>query len=387
MKKFPSAPRAARTPLAAYMALVLILFLLSGCGTVQEYSETEFSDPWEGVSSQVISSQPAVSSVPFSAGADYVSTGTINPLTGQSNLPTYMARTRPVSVLINNYVKALPQNGITDADLVIEAEAEGGITRLLAFYSDWRSAPVIGSIREARLHFLDLAQSFDSIMVYIGASQETKDAIKARSYKTLDAAYYSDKELTYRDEELKKTRAVEHTVMTNGEMLTKVISSSKLRTQLNEDYPETYFNFAADGQLITPPAFRARAVYLPVGLHAEYRYDDATGLYMRSLAGAKQTDLNNGEQVGVTNILVLFAKQYTNLSDETLVTIDINAGEGYYFSMCGGQKIYWQKGTGENDRIKLYDEKGNELTLNQGKTWINIISTTLADQVTWTQIG
>ncbi len=367
--------------------LLLVIFILFGCGTVQEYSGAEFSDPWEGISSEAISSQPAVSSMPRSVGAEYASTGTVNPLTGQSNLPVHMARTRPVSVLINNYVKALPQNGITDADLVIEVEAEGGITRLLAFFSDWRSAPVIGSIREARLHFLDLAQSFDSIMVYIGASQETKDAVKSRGYKTLDAAYYADKELTYRDQELRQTRATEHTVMTNGEMLTKVISSSKMRTQLNENCPATYFKFASAGQLITPPAFRARAVYLPVGLHAEYRYDETTGLYMRSLAGAKQTDLNNGEQVGVTNVLVLFAKHQTNAGDETLITVDINAGEGYYFSMCGGQKIFWQKGTGEADSIKLYDEKGGELTLNQGKTWINIISTTLADQVTWTQIG
>lgn len=369
------------------VVLMSVLLLATGCGTVQEYSGPAFSDPWKGISSEEVSSQPIVSSIPKSVGAEYVSTGTINPLTGQSNLPTYMARTRPVSVLINNYVKALPQNGITAADLVIEAEAEGGITRLLAFYSDWRSAPVIGSIREARLHFLDLAESFDSIMLYMGASQETKDAVKARGYKTLDATYYADKELTYRDEELKKTRAVEHTVMTNGEMLTKVISSSKLRTSFNENYPTTYFKFAADNVLITPPAFRARAIYLPVGLHAEYHFDDTTGLYMRSLAGAAQTDLNNGEQVGVTNVLVLLAKQYTNVNDETLVTIDINAGEGYYFSMCGGQKIFWQKGPGETDRIMLYDERGNELTLNQGKTWINIISNTLADQVTWTQIG
>ena len=367
--------------------LIFSLFLAAGCGTVQEYSGPEFSDPWAGLSSEEASAPPAVSETPKSAGAEYVSTGTLNPLTGQSNLPSYMARTRPVSVLINNYVKALPQNGITAADLVIEAEAEGGITRLLAFYSDWRSAPVIGSIREARLHFLDLAQSFDSIMVYMGANQETKDAAKARGYKTLDAAYYSDKELTYRDEELKKTRAAEHTVMTNGEMLTKVISSSKMRTALGDDYPQTCFKFAADGELVIPPAFRARAVYLPVGLNAEYHFDETTGLYMRSLAGAAQTDLNNGEQVGVTNVLVLFAKQYANPNDATMVTIDINAGEGYYFSMCGGRKIYWQKGVGETDRITLYDEKGNELTLNQGRTWINIISTTLADRVTWTQIG
>jgi len=197
-------------------AVIFILLLAAGCGTVQEYSGAEFSDPWAGLSSEEVSVPPAESSVPRSAGADYVSTGTLNPLTGQSNLPSHMARVRPVSVLVNNYVKALPQNGITAADLVIEAEAEGGITRLLTFYTDWRSAPVIGSIREARLHFLNLAESFDSIMVYIGANQETKDAVKTRGYKTLDAANYADKELTYRDEELKKTRAVEHTVMTNG---------------------------------------------------------------------------------------------------------------------------------------------------------------------------
>ena len=84
------------------VALMMLLLLMTGCGTVQEYSGMEISDPWVGVSSEATSSQPVESSVPYSTGADYVSTGTINPLTGQSNLPTYMARTRQGSVVINH---------------------------------------------------------------------------------------------------------------------------------------------------------------------------------------------------------------------------------------------------------------------------------------------
>ena len=268
-----------------------------------------------------------------------------------------------------------------------DAIIEGGITRLLAFYSDWQNAPVVGSVRETRLHFLTLAQSFDAIMVHHGASDEATAAIKSRSYPTLNAAFYSDKVLTYRDEELRKTRNTEHTVMTTGEMISNVIGSRKLRTELDSKFGDSFFSFAQDDDIITCTQFKSKMIYLGVGNSAEYRYDKNTGLYSRYLLGKPQTDLNNGQTVTVSNVLVLFTKQYPNPADETLVTVELNAGEGYYFTMGTGRKIFWQRDTADTGRIVLYDDKGYELVLNQGRTWMNIISSDRADKVTWTEIG
>ena len=43
---------------------------------------------------------------------------------------------RPIAVMINNLKIAHPQSGLTNADIIYEAVTEGGITRLMAVYSD-----------------------------------------------------------------------------------------------------------------------------------------------------------------------------------------------------------------------------------------------------------
>ena len=58
--------------------------------------------------------------------------------------------TRPVAVMINNIVFAQPQCGVSDADIVYEVLAEGGITRMMAIFSHIENAGVLGSIRSIR---------------------------------------------------------------------------------------------------------------------------------------------------------------------------------------------------------------------------------------------
>lgn len=372
----------------AALAMALTLFAC-GCGSsVEEFSEPEFSNPFSSTQSYAGSEMPPpVSSEAtlVSAGQDYTSTGIMNRLTGQDNLPEYMKNIRPVSVVMNNYISALPQNGISAADLVVEMEAEGGITRLLAMYSDWQNAPTVGSVREARLHFLDMAQAFDSIMVHIDASKETLDAIKSRKYSTLNGYYIAD--LTWRDAELRLTRAYEHTALTSGKLITDAINNRDIREEYLDTSPATFFNFAADGTIVKPTGFKARSIFLQVGNSAEYRFESATGLYKRYCAGGEQKDLNNDQQVKVTNVIVLFAAKTANATDPNLISLELTAGEGYLFTMGYGQKIYWQRDGGAGGRIVLYDDKGSELTLNQGKSWINIISKDSANQVSWAEIG
>lgn len=385
MAKIP--PAKMKRLFSAALASVLLLLAFSGCGgEVEEYSEPEFSNPLSAVS--VPESSSVVSSAPeFSEGGDYESTGYTNRLTGQTNLPSYMLGKRPVAVVLNNYVKSLPHNGISLADVVVEAEAEGGITRLLALYADWYDLPKVGSVREARLHFLDMAQSFDAIMISFGASSETTQAAKIRQYTFLNAMNFSDGQLSYRDEALLAIRNREHTVVTEGKLMKNTVNSRSIREDYLDTAPATYFKVAAQNEIIKPAQYRARSVFLPVGMEAEYKYDSARGVYLRYCAGAAQTDLNTGEQVAVTNVCILFAQQRQNSTDESLVTIELTSGEGYYFTMGRGQKIYWQREGAEGGRIVLYDDKGAELALNQGRTWVNIIPKNLSSGVTWTEIG
>ena len=57
---------------------------------------------------------------------------------------------RPVAVMINNIGEAMPQSGIGQADVIYEMIVEGGITRLMAVFSDYSGLEKIGPVRSAR---------------------------------------------------------------------------------------------------------------------------------------------------------------------------------------------------------------------------------------------
>ena len=57
---------------------------------------------------------------------------------------------RPVAVMINNLKEALPSSSTKQADIIYECMVEGGITRLMAIYSNYENLEKVGSIRSAR---------------------------------------------------------------------------------------------------------------------------------------------------------------------------------------------------------------------------------------------
>ena len=79
---------------------------------------------------------PSSSEVPVSSEPEPVFA--VNPLTGIENLDPAAVNNRPVAVMINNLYPTAQsvQTGLNQADIVYEAYAEGGVTRLLAVFKD-----------------------------------------------------------------------------------------------------------------------------------------------------------------------------------------------------------------------------------------------------------
>lgn len=86
------------------------------------------------------------------------------PLTGLKTEQKVTER-RPVAVVVNNHPKARPQSGLSKADIVIEALAEGQITRFLAIFQS-QMPETVGPVRSAREYFVTLSNGFDSIFVH-----------------------------------------------------------------------------------------------------------------------------------------------------------------------------------------------------------------------------
>ena len=73
--------------------------------------------------------------------------------------------------MINCHNGALPQAGLQDAYVVYELMVEGGITRMMALFKDIDSDK-IGSIRSARMQYLDYALENNAIYIHAGGAPD-----------------------------------------------------------------------------------------------------------------------------------------------------------------------------------------------------------------------
>lgn len=299
----------------------------------------------------------------------------VHPLTG---LPAEedLSGNKPVAIMLNNIKAAMPQQGNSQADIIYEVLAEGGITRMLGIYQDISQLGIVGSVRSARLYFLELALGHDAVFVHAGGSPEFYEKKQAWGLETIDGVNgyyaYADTGLFWRD----RTRvdgnyyAYEHSLVTSGEKLTQILTKRGVLGAHRDGY--TYeMTFAengapADGDLVS-------VITVPFSGYKSttFRYDPDTRLYHVEQYGTQYIDGNDNSQIAVTNLLVLKAK-CTVVDDAGRITVDLTSGEGWY--SCGGtiRPITWEK-NGRNNQLSYYDEFGQPLTLGQGKSYVCII--------------
>ena len=75
---------------------------------------------------------------------------------------------RPVAVMVNNVMPAMPQYGVEEADLIFEIPVEGDVTRFMALYADYTAVAesVCGS--ELSLLFPGIFRGIRCILCKLG---------------------------------------------------------------------------------------------------------------------------------------------------------------------------------------------------------------------------
>jgi hypothetical protein len=295
----------------------------------------------------------------------------VSPFTGlQVPDPAVLAR-MPVAVKISNSPIVRPQSGLSQADLVIEHLAEGGITRFTAIYHS-EDAERIGSVRSARLLDLELPVLFDSFLVYSGASGEVT--------RLLDASDVADRTLSdwrgdagfYRLEV--PGRAYEHTLFTDTQLLWQVAEEKswtgppRHRAWVWSPEPPD------DVQPVTTIEIPYGAEYSDV----RYEYDPQTGLYRRFILGEPHLEELTGEQLAPANVVVLYANHV-----ETLIVEDILGSKSVEIQLWGrGRMQLFRDGVvkegiwlrpNREDPLLFVDGNFQPIPLKPGKTWIQIV--------------
>lgn len=315
-----------------------------------------------------------------------------NPLTGEfytESDSTSWINTRPLGVMVNNYIDARPQSGLIYADVVYEVVAEGGITRFLAFFLS-NTPEKIGPVRSTRTYYLTIVKEMgDAMLMHEGYSPQALEAIETWPVRSLQRGGASAL-ANWRDTSLNV--ATEHTLYTNGKILRE--RGDELGWQGTSPDFESWM-FKEDNAL---PALEGCMVgdCNPITIDfwdegdysAIWKWDKETNTYLRFTGYDEvgnpipHVDRETRKQISVKNVVVQFATESSIVGDDKnrLDYALVGSGEGLVFIDGAVTKVTWSK-KDRDSRAFFYDENGNEIKFNRGKFWISIVPDRNIDQV------
>jgi len=267
----------------------------------------------------------------------------------------------PAAVVIENHVDARPSSGLANANLVFEAEAEGGITRFLAVFANGSNIDEIGPVRSARPYFIDWAREFSAVLVHCGGSPAALVKIVHDNIFSLNEFYQGD--YFWRS---KKNNAP-HNIYISSENLEKYLESKGLEQgkflswKYKDDKPT---EAGIDGANIT-------INFKPPNYVVDWIYNMENNDFIRYQSGQRHKDID-GEEIRAKNIIIMTIDAEV-IDDELRLKMD-HIGEGKAVVCLDGQctEGKWNKKT-SSSRTRFYDENGEEFVFNAGTSWVEVV--------------
>lgn len=295
----------------------------------------------------------------------------LNDLTGEW-IDEKFANKRPLAIMINNISDAMPQSGIQKADVTFEYLVEGGITRYLCVFTDTTDLEKLGPVRSARHYYIYTAEMLDAIYAHYGWSIFAEDYIKRSGYDNLNGMVLGDI-MYYRD----NSRVAPHNVYTNSELIKNGIEYKEYRTEHKDNFKKMFKFYTKDTKIDNGTTANKVSMSFSNYQNPWFDYNKEEGLYYRSQYGNKQIDDTTGEQLHYKNVLIL-AIGYDEITAGLLEAHIGEGGKGYYVTNGEYQSLKW---TQENGILHFYNEDGEELKMNPGNTFIEMIKKSQFDTV------
>nr|WP_162990870.1 DUF3048 domain-containing protein [Maliibacterium massiliense] len=286
-----------------------------------------------------------------------------SPVTGEAWQGAY----KPIAIMVENHPDARPQSGLSKADVVYEAYAEGSISRFMAVFTT-QFPQKVGPVRSARVYFVNLAREWDPIYMHFGGAQPKENA-EANVYNLFKKVNFRQRidgmnNTTYIQRD--NSRKAPHNAYANLEAVAAQddAGTDKLHA----------FAFRSAGDAVQGADAPAVTINYEKSNVVHYTYDAASGKYNRTIGSTPFTDKETGQQVQVRNIIVQHTTQ-SNYPNAGLLLNIKTTGEGKATYFMGGKTFEgtW-KCAGGGEPTKFYDASGNEVQLLPGNTWIQVLS-------------
>lgn len=285
--------------------------------------------------------------------------------------------TRPLAIMTPN-TKTASQYGISNADVVYECNVEGSITRLMWIIQDWKNADRLGNVRSCRDYYVYWAFEWDALYVHFGGPFYIDEVISRTD--DIDGKTSSN---FWRAKDAKN--ATDNAYVDAAGIMTD-IDRLGYALKLRDGYAdEQHYRFASEKEPNDlsqySDAIKADKIDMsptyPV-TNCYFIYNSDTGLYERfqHLAGASDgphTDLATGKQLTFKNVLI--QNTYHEVRDDKgylAFQCHDTTRDGWFFTNGKGIHVNWKK-TSDYGATRYYDDAGNEIELNTGKTMVCIV--------------
>ncbi len=284
--------------------------------------------------------------------------GNISPYTGLEVSDKTMNNI-PFMTIIENSKPARPQSGLSEADIVFETMAEGGIPRFIALFHS-NSPKQIGPVRSARPYFVMLAKEFNLPFGHCGGSPEALETIEKEKLMSMNEYSYTSS--YWRD----KTRKAPHNLYTSADKLRKLITDKNFQEKPTSSlkFDKAYWNGSYN---------KAEEINMKLNQYYSTSYKYKDGLYYKSMDNEAAMDNANNKEIAVTNVVIQISSITSKPNDEKgrLDIKQVGQGKGYLISNGKYINIKWSK-KDENSPTLLTDEQGKDVYLSPGSTWWHI---------------
>ncbi len=284
---------------------------------------------------------------------------------------------RPIAVMIDNEKHALPHYGTSEADVVYEmmnSTKNDRITRLMCLYKDWNSIDQIGSIRSTRPTNILLAVEWNAVLCHDGGPFYN-DQYFSQDWSTHFSGGFS---------RVQNGKATEYTeYILSGDLDDKFEAAKS-----DETYTKTYNKYANEGHHFVfteygndikldkkyDRTYKALSISLPFPHNkSQLVYNPETKEYEYYDYGAKHEDAEDGEPMSFKNV-ILQKCTFSQLDENGYLIYNcIDSGQyAWYITNGVAKDVTWVKPS-ETEVTRFYDENGDELEINTGKTYIALV--------------